>query len=96
MAHIDKRGFEKKRLEKERGPRRGVSFRKAMFSKFLIPGDTKIDYKNVNFLHKYLNDRGKIIPRRITGISAGDQRLLTVAIKRARFLALLNSGGIKK
>jgi small subunit ribosomal protein S18 len=48
-----------------------------------------IDYKNTKFLQKYITDRGKILPRRITGNCAHHQRQLTTAIKRARVMALL-------
>jgi len=48
-----------------------------------------IDYKDVELLKDFVNETGKIIPARITGTSAGYQRQLSDAIKRARFLALL-------
>lgn len=48
-----------------------------------------IDYKDVGLLRKFVSERGKILPRRITGTSAKYQRMLTTAVKRARFLALL-------
>jgi small subunit ribosomal protein S18 len=48
-----------------------------------------IDYKDVGLLKHYVTERGKIIPRRITGTSARHQRMLTQAIKRARQIALL-------
>ena len=48
-----------------------------------------IDYKDVNKLKRYVSERGKILPRRITGNCAKHQRALTVAIKRARHIALL-------
>ena len=48
-----------------------------------------IDYKDVATLKKYISERGKILPRRITGNCAEHQRELTTAIKRARHLALL-------
>jgi small subunit ribosomal protein S18 len=48
-----------------------------------------IDYKDTKYLQKYLTDRGKILPRRITGNCANHQRQLTRAIKRARIVALL-------
>ena len=48
-----------------------------------------IDYKDVETLRKYVNERGKILPRRISGNCAKHQRALTVAIKRARVMALL-------
>lgn len=52
------------------------------------PGDA-IDYKDVDLLRKFITERGKILPRRISGLTAKQQRDLTVAIKRARMLALL-------
>jgi len=48
-----------------------------------------IDYKDVNRLHKFISDRAKILPRRVTGTCAAHQRELTTAIKRARQVALL-------
>ncbi|MEO0407480.1 MAG: 30S ribosomal protein S18 [Cyanobacteria bacterium P01_A01_bin.135] len=48
-----------------------------------------IDYKDVELLRKFITDRGKILPRRITGLTAKQQHDLTYAIKRARLLALL-------
>ncbi|NLM49132.1 MAG: 30S ribosomal protein S18 [Epulopiscium sp.] len=56
---------------------------------FCIEKEVNIDYKDVNKLKKYISERGKILPRRITGNCAKHQRALTVAIKRARHLALL-------
>jgi small subunit ribosomal protein S18 len=52
------------------------------------PGDP-IDYKDVDLLKKFITDRGKILPRRLTGLTAQQQRDLTNAVKRARILALL-------
>ena len=51
--------------------------------------DSAIDYKDVNKLKRYISERGKILPRRITGTSAKAQRKLTLAIKRSRNIALL-------
>ncbi|SEQ22546.1 small subunit ribosomal protein S18 [Lachnospiraceae bacterium RM5] len=48
-----------------------------------------IDYKDTNMLKRYVSERGKILPRRITGNCAKHQRALTVAIKRARHIALM-------
>jgi small subunit ribosomal protein S18 len=48
-----------------------------------------IDYKDVKLLQRYISERGKIVPSRITAVSARKQRELARAIKRARFLALL-------
>ena len=58
--------------------------------------DVEVNYKHIGSLHKYLNDRGKIISRRFSGVSAKSQRKITEAIKKARFLALLPSGGVTK
>ena len=52
-------------------------------------GAPKIDYKDVRLLSRVLSERGKIVPARITSVSAKKQRELAIAIKRARFLALL-------
>ena len=49
----------------------------------------KIDYKDVDVLGNYISDRGKILPRRITGLTAKHQREMTVAIGRARQIALI-------
>lgn len=49
----------------------------------------KIDYKDVKLLQRYVSEKGKIVPARITAVSAKKQRLLSIAIKRARFMALL-------
>lgn len=51
--------------------------------------NNEIDYKDVNKLKRYVSERGKILPRRITGNCAKHQRALTVAIKRARHIALM-------
>lgn len=48
-----------------------------------------IDYKDVDLLRKFITERGKILPRRITGLTSKQQRDLTLAIKRARIVALL-------
>ena len=50
---------------------------------------TEIDYKDVDKLRKYISERGKILPRRVTGTCALHQRDITVAVKRARIVALL-------
>lgn len=56
---------------------------------FCVDKMENIDYKDVNRLKKYMTERGKILPRRITGNCAKHQRALTIAIKRARTMALL-------
>lgn len=52
-------------------------------------GITHIDYKDIDLLNQFITEKGKIIPRRVTGVSLTNQRLLTQAIKRARYIALL-------
>jgi small subunit ribosomal protein S18 len=56
---------------------------------FVTAGFKDIDYKDINTLSKFITERGKILPRRITGVSAYFQKRLSVAIKRARHMALL-------
>lgn len=56
---------------------------------FTTAGWKEIDYKDVETLTKFITERGKILPRRITGVSAYFQKKLTAAIKRARHIALL-------
>ena len=72
--------------EKRRG---GQLFRRRKFCRFTAEGIKQIDYKDVNLLKDFINENGKIIPARITGTKARYQRQLSVAVKRARFLALL-------
>lgn len=56
---------------------------------FKEAGMKEIDYKDVETLKKFITERGKILPRRITGVSASNQRHLNRSIKRARHMALL-------
>jgi len=56
---------------------------------FCVDKVTDIDYKDVVRLKKFITERGKILPRRISGVCANHQRQLTTAIKRARCIALL-------
>ena len=56
---------------------------------FTVSGIKEIDYKDVDTLSNFITERGKILPRRITGVSAHYQKLLVAAIKRARHVALL-------
>lgn len=56
---------------------------------FAAAGFKEIDYKDVETLKRFITERGKILPRRITGVSARFQRKLSLAIKRARAIALL-------
>ena len=56
---------------------------------FCSKGIKEVDYKDVDVLKKFITERGRILPRRITGACAYHQRQLTKAIKRARYMALL-------
>ena len=64
-------------------------FRRRKTCPFSGPNAPKIDYKDVRLLQRYVSERGKIVPSRITAVSAKKQRELAQAIKRARFLGLL-------
>jgi len=73
------------------GPRRGKRqyFRKKKVCRFCMERIDYIDYKRVDMLQPFVQDRGKIMPRRTTGTCSKHQRWLGVAIKRARNIALL-------
>lgn len=64
-------------------------FKRRKSCPFSEKGATQIDYKDIRVLQKYLTERGRIIPRRVSFVSSEHQRLLAIAIKRARHLALL-------
>lgn len=78
--------MEKERTE--RNDRRNRKSRKKVCA-FCMDKIENIDYKDVPRLKRYLSDRAKIIPRRVTGTCARHQRQLTVAVKRARHVAFL-------
>lgn len=71
------------------GQSRRPFFRRRKTCPFSGTSAPKIDYKDVKLLQRYVSERGKIVPSRITAVSAKKQRELAVAIKRARFLGLL-------
>ena len=70
-------------------PLRRPFYRRLKTCPFSGTDASKIDYKDVRLLQRYLSERGKIVPSRITAVSAKKQRELAKAIKRARVLALL-------
>ncbi len=86
-------------METEKAPRGGGEggmgggrrpfFRRRKSCPFSGPHAPKIDYKDVRLLQRFVSERGKIVPSRISAVSAKKQRLLAEAIKRARFLGLL-------
>lgn len=69
--------------------RRGGGMRRKKVCQFCADKTEIIDYKDVDKLKKYITERGKILPKRITGTCAMHQREVTTAIKRARIVALL-------
>jgi small subunit ribosomal protein S18 len=71
------------------GGARRPFFRRRKTCPFSGANAPKIDYKDVRLLQRYISERGKIVPSRITAVSARKQRELARAIKRARFLGLL-------
>ena len=66
-----------------------VDVKKKKYCRFKKAGIKYIDYKDANFLMKFVNEQGKILPRRVTGTSLKYQKKVAQAIKRARHLALL-------
>ncbi len=91
-------------MKKDRGPRRGNSSSsgegkmggrggmrraKRKICQFCVDKVQDIDYKDLMKIRKFLSEKGKILPRRISGCCAKHQRQLTMAIKRARHIALL-------
>ncbi|MCC6473375.1 MAG: 30S ribosomal protein S18 [Burkholderiales bacterium] len=71
------------------GKGKGALFKRRKFCRFTVEKAEWIDYKDVDVLKDFIGENGKIIPARITGTKSGYQRMLSQAIKRARFLALL-------
>ncbi len=69
--------------------RRGPGMRRKKVCQFCADKTETIDYKDVEKLQRYISERGKILPKRITGTCAMHQREVTKAIKRARTVALL-------
>jgi small subunit ribosomal protein S18 len=76
-------------FSQQSGGARRPFFRRRKSCPFSGANAPKIDYKDVKLLQRFVSERGKIVPSRITAVSAGKQRLLAKAIKRARFMALL-------
>ena len=76
-------------FEKRKPAPEGIFVKKRKQCPFTAAGIKHIDYKDLNTLSQFVTERGKIIPRRITGVSAYYQKHLTQAIKRARHMALL-------
>jgi small subunit ribosomal protein S18 len=85
MSELQKRDLKKRDLKTDKRP---YNFKKRScpLSGSDVP---KVDYKNIKLLKRFLSEKGKILPSRITSVSTKKQRELSKAVKRARFLALL-------
>lgn len=81
MAKRNKTNFVFSNRPVDRGPKKYCRFKKS--------GIKYIDYKNADFLMKFVNEQGKLLPRRLTGTSLKYQRKVAQAVKRARHLAIL-------
>ena len=66
-----------------------IDINTAKYCRFKKAGIKYVDYKNPDFLIKFINEQGKLLPRRLTGTSAKYQRKVSQAVKRARHLAIL-------
>ena len=84
----DRRGSDGDRRRSFR-PRRGGPRRRNRVCQFCVEKVKSIDYKSASLLRQYINERGRILPRRRTAAGAKHQRMLSRAIKRARHVALL-------
>ena len=78
----------KKKDDKKNSSSRSL-FKRRKFCRFTADKIAEVDYKDLNILKEFISENGKLIPARITGTKARYQRQLSVAVKRARFLALM-------
>ncbi len=76
------------RIIKKKRPKRTLIFRKKVCG-FCTSKSNSADYKDIALLGKYTTERGKMIPRRVSGACAKHQRIVAAAIKKARYIALL-------
>ncbi len=83
---MKKNKFNSKKEERSNSPFEN----KRKYCPFSQPGSPKIDYKDIRLLSRYITEKGKIIPARITGVSRNKQKELAKAIKRARYLSLIS------
>ena len=91
MAFSRGKGKGKGKGKNDKDKKRGSKnlFRRKKFCRFTVEKVEQIDYKDIGVLKDFINENGKIMPARITGTKAHYQRQLSIAIRRARFLALL-------
>ena len=66
-----------------------MAFNRKRRAPLIEPGQKEIDYKDIKLLSRYVTERGRILPRKITGLSCKQQRMVTKAVKRARQMSLL-------
>ena len=87
----DRNNYRQNNNDYDKDARGGLRMRrpKKKVCNFCVEKSDEIDYKDSTKLKKYISERGKILPRRITGNCAKHQRFVTTAIKRARHIALL-------
>lgn len=78
-----------KKAERPARGRRKTMHRRKKVCRFCAKNAAPLDYKDVDTLRQFISERGKILPRRVTGCCAKHQRAVTTAVKRARHLALL-------
>ena len=76
-------------IDEKTAPKKFKKQNRKKVCNFCVEHSTHIDYKDVNKLRRFITEKGKILPRRQTGVCATHQRELTTAIKRARLMALL-------
>ena len=89
MSYGGERGERGDRGDRSGGGARRPFFRRKKTCPFSGANAPRIDYKDVKLLQRFISERGKIVPSRITAVSTGKQRQLATAIKRARYMALL-------
>ena len=83
---MKKNKFKQRKEENSNSPFENIK----KFCPFSQKGSPDIDYKDIRLLNRYISEKGKIVPSRITGVSKKKQKELAKAIKRARFLSLLS------
>ena len=76
-------------MAEKRRPMNGGGMRRKKVCQFCAEKNATIDYKDTELLRKFITERGKLLPRRVTGTCAIHQRDITTAVKRARIVALL-------
>lgn len=81
--------FFKKKDDDKKKKRGGSLFKRRKFCRFTAEKVDQIDYKDIDILKDFVTENFKLMPARLTGTKAGYQRQLSVAVKRARFLALM-------